>query len=93
MSYTDRNLNLTNLALEFGRASQDLGFAHGGGSPDGVVEEARHNERKAWQAFSDALWGKDLEQPTEGAEGVKSGPTDLIEAARKIDTYPGGMSR
>ncbi len=88
MSYTDRNLKLVDLALKYGEASRELGFINGVMASHDAFAEAVETERQAWQAFSDALWGKDSPQPEETAGGVKSTPIHDPFRTPKIGTHP-----
>lgn len=84
MSYAERNMKLTDLAIVLAAESKRLGMALGAGMPDGVIAERTENERQAWQDFSDALWGKDSPTPTEVPGGVKSAPAEASAIGPKI---------
>ncbi|MEN6343815.1 MAG: hypothetical protein ABFE16_00825, partial [Armatimonadia bacterium] len=95
MSYAERNMKLTDLAIILAAESKRLGMALGAGMSDGVIAERTENERRAWQDFSDALWGKDSPTPTEVPGGVKSAPAQDLDPVTKIhafvnvEDYPG----
>jgi hypothetical protein len=91
VSYADRNMRLIDLAMKFGDASRELGFINGVVGSTEHFAAAVDNERRAWQHFSDALWGKDSPQPEEGPGGIKSAPAGPFPNPAKIDTGDDGI--